>query len=122
MTEFEKILGKTVKTVVNNDTEITFQCEDGALLTMNHWQDCCEDVHVEEIIGDLNDLIGEPILLAEEATNHTEPTPEGRSNDDAYLWTFYKLATVKGHVTIRWLGESNGYYGMDVDCSWSVAA
>lgn len=78
--------------------------ENGYVLT--HEQDCCENVYIESIDGDLTDLIGEPLLMAEEAYKKGEDNDWGTST-----WSFYKFATTKGYVTIRFFGESNGYYG-----------
>ncbi len=46
--------------------------------------------------------------MAEEST---EDDPE---NSERGMWTFYKLASRKGYVDLRWYGSSNGYYSVDV--------
>lgn len=86
---------------------------------MFHYESCCEQVSVNDICGDLLDIIGSPILLAEKSTNSEDEQPVQEYRDESYTWTFYKLSTIKGHVTIRWYGSSNGYYSEDVsfECS-----
>ncbi len=117
--KFDLLVGKTLTGGIRDDDydTLTFVTSDGERYQQFHSQDCCESVHIEEIVGDLDDLIGTPILLAEEVESENE-TPEGMPSPqhaESYTWTFYKLATAKGHVTIRWLGESNGYYSESVD-------
>lgn len=94
------------------DTDyIKFISEDKTWV-MTHLQDCCEIVTIESVVGDLNDLVGTPILLAQEVDDDGGPM---ESHEESHTWTFYKLSTVKGHVTIRWYGSSNGYYSESVD-------
>ena len=111
--EIEILVGKTLTdiTVNSEKTEIVFATSDQKFL-MYHEQDCCEGVWLEDITGDLDDLVGCPILSAEEASNTTD-TPLDK-DDSSYTWTFYHIRTLKGTVTLRWYGASNGYYSEHV--------
>lgn len=114
---FSELLGLTIEKIVGlseGEDGVSFYSSDGRKFLMFHSQDCCENVTINEIHGDVEDLISSPILRAEEVTNAEGPTPEKDLWGDAYEWTFYKLATIKGEVVIRWLGTSNGYYSTDV--------
>ena len=74
-------------------------------------------MQINDVCGDLTDLIGVPLVQAEEATSESPPddvsAPE--YEPESQTWTFYKFATIKGSVTIRWLGQSNGYYSESVN-------
>lgn len=92
------------------EESVVFYMEDGKRIVLSHSQDCCEYVRVEDIIGDLGDLMGAPILAAEESTSQIGPDGEVPcpTSCDSFTWTFYKFATKKGYVTIRWLGSLTG--------------
>ena len=116
---FENLRGKVLTKVTGLEKDsdvVTFEAEDGSVYEMYHEQDCCESVSIEDVCGDVDDLIGSEILLAEEVVS--DEWPEGVEKSewvDSFTWTFYKLATRKGFVDIRWYGESNGYYSESVD-------
>ena len=108
------VLNKTMRkvwkgTYCGNDA-LCFEQEDGIHFILTHIQDCSEDVKIESIDGDLDDLIGAPLLMAEETVK-----VGGETTLESGTWTFYKFATVKGYVTVRFLGWSNGYYSERVN-------
>lgn len=99
------------------DTALVFE-NDEFIFTFEHEQDCCEGVYIEDIVGDLDDLVGRPIDIVEEVEYDRDYNPPGVKpvvEADSFTWTFYKFATIKGWVDVRWLGESNGYYSEGVD-------
>lgn len=110
---FEDLNGRTIKAIEverTTDDYIKFAMDNGDVFRMDHHQECCEHVYIEDICGDLEDLIDTPILVAEERS-------EEEDDEDNYGiqgWTFYELRTIKGSVTIRWNGSSNGYYSIGV--------
>ena len=114
--EFKDFVGKTFRSVTVNDdkTEILFVTDDGRTFRMFHFRDCCEWVEVEDINGELDWLVGSPVLTAEESESQ-KPPAGAEKKDDSDTWTFYRISTEKGMVVIRWHGSSNGYYSESVD-------
>ena len=109
---FEELLGRTLYKVTADGDELTLYLSETNYVRFYHSQDCCESVYIKDICGDLNDLVGEPLLIAEEVSDYdAEPRYEG---EESYTWTFYKFATRKGYVDVRWYGSSNGYYSESV--------
>ena len=121
--DFSVLKGETLTSVVGADAGsegIVFTCASGNRFKLFHDQDCCESVRINDIIGDVNDLIGRPLILVEVSTNSKDypsdiPKPANDYGEESFTWTFYRLGTVLGHVDIRWIGESNGYYSEGVD-------
>ena len=116
----EDMVGKVFKSVTQDSTEMVFVNETETF-RFYHYQDCCESVYIESIVGELSDLVGEPLLVAEEVSGEI---PEAKEDEyiDSRTWTFYKFATRKGYVDVRWLGESNGYYSESVDLEYRSAS
>lgn len=119
----DKMIGQIVKDIdgKKDENSMIFTFEDGRQFGFWHEQDCCEDVSINDIIGDLSDLIGSPIIEAEEVSSNDvgdliEENEEVQTSYqyDSITWTFYRFSTKKGTVTVRWFGTSNGYYSEEV--------
>lgn len=137
LNKFESLVGRIIERVeggYKGSGVIKLHLSDGNVGVMYHDQDCCEGVQVEDVCGDIAAIVGSPVLSAEEVSQSGSSEYDWDSDDDkrkiegwpegiavpdyvseSFTWTFYKLSTIKGSVTIRWLGESNGYYSEGVD-------
>jgi hypothetical protein len=108
---YTELIGKTIVDVKENEdrygfvVSVDFVFDDGSVYSMYNEEagtgnDCT--ITLEDVNGEWSDLYGEPLVVAEEITNTTQ--------SGSGTWTFYKFATIKGYVDLRWFGESNGYY------------
>lgn len=63
-------------------------------------------VHIADIAGDLSNLVGAEILQAEEVSSE----PKGGDAIQSDRWTFYRFATRKGSVVVRFSDSDSDYY------------
>ena len=116
-------LASGIKKVVgykDETKEIYFYCKNGNIVKFFHNQDCCEYVRLADADGlkngvdiftDCNWCVIDEVIKYD-TDKDTKPICE---YDHSYTWTFYKFKTNKGYDTMRWYGESNGYYSENVD-------
>lgn len=111
ITEFKDLLGKTLLRAQGMEKGsrrvVLYVNGSRRKFELVHEQDCCESVEIDDVCGDPEDLIGLPLLQAEEVTNKRRA---GKDDDSSYTWTYYKFATNRGRVVLKWYGTSNGYY------------
>ena len=110
--EFSELAGKTLTSVAGAEkgsAEVVFTATDGdsyRLYDSEADNDNAFEIWLEDVEGDIADLIDSPITIAEVSSGSS---PSG--DDEFAIWAFYRLATAKGMVTFRWCGHSNGHYG-----------
>ena len=109
---YGNLLGRVLASVsiARPEDEICFTFADGEIYDMFHEEECCEEVRIDDVTGDLSDLVGTPLLGASERSSQTEDSKE----EGHATWTFYRFSTIKGTVVIRWRGTSNGCYSESV--------
>ncbi len=110
--QFKDLKGKIIQNITIHDSkeEVFLTISDTEKYLLYHNQDCCEAVWLEEVVGDLEDLLHTPIIRAEEIEEIIQDDLDGLEK-----YTFYHISTIKGSVTLRWCGQSNGYYSVSVD-------
>lgn len=113
--DLDQLKGLTIVSVDGAESgsdEIIFTLSDGTEFKMYHEKDCCESVSVEDVCGDIQDVIDAKIVHFEKRV------VSGDTDYGSYTATFYDIQTTKGCVNIRWNGESNGYYSESVSVCW----
>lgn len=117
------LVGATVRSV----TGTIAGCEEVRVLTdrgelrLYHDQDCCERVAIADVTGDPADLVGGVIAAIEERSAENDENQKPSEWAESWTWTFYEIRTTRGDLTLRWLGESNGYYSESVSADWTPA-
>jgi len=121
MKEFELLKGGIIKEIIGleeNSTSVIFHIETNLnnvkriiVVDFNHHQDCCEQFWLEEYHGNIQvgDVIREISIREEEA----------QGNYDSATWSFLVIETQMNSITLRFCGESNGYYSESCDVDFN---
>lgn len=96
-----------------------FKTDTGSF-SFEHHQDCCESVYpVGLYFGGSDENIpettGNPIITVAYLSNDEPDSEIDREYSESHTWSRFFFVTAAGTYEVRWLGESNGYYGEDVD-------
>ena len=106
---FEDMLGKTMKLVVVDEDEetVVLMAVDGE--KYRFFEDIHSGVRMDGVSGDLSNLVGSPLLVADERVESSSVRIQGLHEEWEFrTWTFHEFATAKGSVTVRWSSHTDG--------------
>lgn len=109
---YEKMVGLTVIGVeLFGDDDVRVHLDDGQTAVFGLEGDCCSHSYYTDPAQFL-ELVGTKLQKVEERSSR-----DGSDNAEKYpedggetSWHFLVFETNKGHVTIDWRNDSNGYY------------
>ena len=94
----------------------SFEVDTGHAFVIYHAQDCCEACYPVSIIGPLAEILGKPLTAFWIDIDCDAPIgEEDRVYNESYTWSHVNFQAGDLLVTIHWLGESNGYYGENIN-------
>ena len=114
---FFELKGKTITSIQgskSDDSDTIITTSDGSSYTLTHIQDCCEHVRVYGTVGNIDDVLNEEVIAAEDTNPMDNPNAPDYKIYDSATWSQFRIVTNKGTFEIWWLGESNGYYSETV--------
>jgi len=114
---FFELKGKTITSIQgskSDDGDTIITTSDGSSYTLTHIQDCCEHVRVYGTVGNIDDVLNEEVIAAEDTNPMDNPNAPDYKYYESATWSQFRIVTNKGSFEIWWLGESNGYYSETV--------
>lgn len=116
MSDISEIVGLIPTEITQLEDEIVMKFSNGSVGKFYHDRECSECVMIDDVSGDWSDLIGNPLLVAEERESDVPPREKKTYEywECSNTWTFYTFRGIGGSVDVRWHGSSNGHYSESV--------
>jgi hypothetical protein len=100
-------VGRKVVEVTGSEDCVTLTLEGGDLHYIRLEGDCCSVSYFTDW-KQFEELVGSTIQTVEERYKGREDDADMKA--ESVAWHFLVFVTNKGHVTIDWRNDSNGYY------------
>ena len=111
---FDEMAGKVITKVIgkNGDNCLTFETNNGEVFKFFHEKDG-NFAKIDNICGDLNNLVGKPLLSAKAVIfhNHSLINMQEKNNPN---WIFYRFSNLETRVDIRWYDKTKYNYSEEV--------
>ena len=112
---FFTLKGQTIRKIIALNTGSLKIVTDKYKYHLYHEQDCCENVRLVDVIGDVDNILNKEITFAEEDSGAKDPEWHTSYDYDCHhTWTKFVLGTKNANVEFWFLGESNGYYSESI--------